>query len=306
MQQRTLTNPENTASANIPGRSRYRKEPIQTHRIQAEDGMTLSVQEWGKPGKPAILFIHGWSQSHQSWIEQIDSDLSDHYHLITMDNRGHGNSDKPLSPEYYCDTNRWANDVHTVIEGLQLHRPLLVGWSYGGLIISDYLRIHGEETVSGVVLVSALTKAGSEEAWAVSGEGVLDTTLSMFDTDQDANLNGTTKFVRMMTNSELDHELEREIIAYNMIVPTEVRSAMFDRNIDNDDVLSSISVPALVIHGEMDEVVLCAAGELHAKTIPTAELLVYQSTGHMPFLERSERFNRDLLAFAKSTLKTTN
>ncbi len=303
VQERSLNPSETPTPANNSGRSR--KEPIKTHRLSADDGVSLSVQEWGQTDKPAIIFIHGWSQSHQSWVEQIESELADHFHIVTLDNRGHGNSDKPLSPEYYCETERWANDVHTVIESLDLKNPLLVGWSYGGLVISDYLRIYGEETIGGVVLVSALTKAGSEEAWAVSGEGVLDTILSMFDTNETANLEGTTKFVRMLTNEELDREIEHEIIAYNMAVPTEVRSAMFERDIDNDDVLSSISVPALIIHGEMDEVVLCKAGELHANTVPTADLLVYKSAGHMPFLERSERFNRDLMEFAQAAFGDT-
>ena len=57
--------------------------------------------------------------------------------------RGHGNSDKPLEPQMYKDSKAWANEVQAVIDAAGLKRPVLVGWSYGGRVIGDYLTIHG-------------------------------------------------------------------------------------------------------------------------------------------------------------------
>jgi non-heme chloroperoxidase len=57
---------------------------------------TISAQDWGNPDGPEILFIHGFSQSHLSWIKQVtNSDLAKEFHMVTYDLRGHGNSDKP-------------------------------------------------------------------------------------------------------------------------------------------------------------------------------------------------------------------
>jgi non-heme chloroperoxidase len=69
--------------------------------VKTPDGLTISAQDWGNPTGPEILFIHGFSQSHMSWMRQVDSDLTKEFHIVTYDLRGHGNSDKPLDPGAY-------------------------------------------------------------------------------------------------------------------------------------------------------------------------------------------------------------
>src|SRR6476661_1054688 len=70
--------------------------------VKTPDGLTISAQDWGNPNGPEILFIHGFSQSHLSWIKQVtNSDLAKEFHVVTYDLRGHGNSDKPFEPERY-------------------------------------------------------------------------------------------------------------------------------------------------------------------------------------------------------------
>ena len=52
---------------------------------------------------------------------------------MAYDLRGHGMSEAPLEPEHYADGRLWADDVAAIIQQLVLDRPVLVGWSYGGL-----------------------------------------------------------------------------------------------------------------------------------------------------------------------------
>ena len=66
--------------------------------VKTPDGPTISAQDWGNPTGPEIVFIHGFSQSHLSWIKQVTGELANDFHMVTYDLRGHGNSDKPLSP----------------------------------------------------------------------------------------------------------------------------------------------------------------------------------------------------------------
>ena len=82
-----------------------------------------------------------------------------------MDIRGHGLSDKPR--EGYTDSRLWADDVNAVIQELSLDHPLLCGWSYGPLVILDYVRHYGEEAISGLNFVGGVTKLGSDEALSV-------------------------------------------------------------------------------------------------------------------------------------------
>ena len=61
--------------------------------------------------------------------------------MVTYDLRGHGNSDKPLEPERYKDSKAWADELQAVMDATGIKRPVLAGWSYGGRIMADYLRI---------------------------------------------------------------------------------------------------------------------------------------------------------------------
>src|SRR5271165_6520975 len=111
--------------------------------VKTPDGLTISAQEWGNPAGPEILFIHGFSQSSLSWMRQVDSDLAKEFRIVTYDLRGHGNSDKPLDPARYRDSKAWGDEVQAVIDTAGLKHPVLVGWSYAGRVISDYVSTHG-------------------------------------------------------------------------------------------------------------------------------------------------------------------
>src|ERR1044072_6312648 len=57
--------------------------------VKTPDGLTISAQEWGNPQGPEILLIHGYAQSHMSWMRQVDGDLAKEFRIITYDLRGH-------------------------------------------------------------------------------------------------------------------------------------------------------------------------------------------------------------------------
>src|SRR6202166_3532760 len=126
--------------------------------VQTPDGLTISAQEWGNPAGPEILFIHGFSQSHLSWMRQVEGDLAKEFRIVTYDLRGHGNSDKPLDPARYRDSKAWGDEVQAVIDTAGLKRPVLVGWSYAGRVISDYVATHGGSGISGIDFVDASIK----------------------------------------------------------------------------------------------------------------------------------------------------
>src|SRR6266487_478346 len=120
---------------------------IQLHLVE-----TANVEMGNASGRP-ILFIHGFSQCWRTWDRQMSSDLADDRRLVAMDMRGHGLSDKPR--EGYADSKLWADDVNAAIQTLKLDHPILCGWSYGPLVILDYIRHYGEDDISGVVFVGA-------------------------------------------------------------------------------------------------------------------------------------------------------
>jgi pimeloyl-ACP methyl ester carboxylesterase len=79
------------------------------------------------------------------WTPQFESTLADDYRLVAMDCRGHGASGTPADRDAYRDSILWAADVRAVVEALDA--PTLVGWSDGGLVVSDYLATYGDDAV---------------------------------------------------------------------------------------------------------------------------------------------------------------
>ena len=126
-----------------------------TRTVVGGAGTNLHVREWGRPDGQPLLLIHGWSGNHLCWARQVAGDPLDEFRIVALDLRGHGMSDRPLDAELYTDAGVWAADVAAVIDQCGLHRPVLVGWSYGGFIISDYVRAHGQDGIGAINFVAA-------------------------------------------------------------------------------------------------------------------------------------------------------
>src|SRR6516165_857422 len=267
--------------------------------VRAPDGVTIAAQEWGNPSGPEVLFIHGFSQASLSWQRQVESDLAGEFRIITYDMRGHGNSDKPLEPQMYKESKAWANEVQAVIDVARLKRPVLVGWSYGGRVIGDYLAIHGAARLAGLNDVDAVTKSDP----SFFGEG-LKLQPPMLSQDLATNIAATRKFLHACFERQPSQDDFETMLAFNMMVPPKVRENMGGRTLSMDDTLQALRLPVLVSHGTADRLIQVAAAQHTAATIPGAKLSLYDGVGHAPFWEDTERFNAELAAFVRSANKT--
>lgn len=272
-------------------------KPIATHEVRGGGGLGLHVEEWGNPEGPPILLIHGWSQSQLCWTRQIRSDLAQHFRVVTFDNRGHGMSEKPTAAEPYVEAQLWADDVAAVIDETGLDRTLLVAWSYGGFIVTDYVRAYGAERISGINLVGGAVTL-QPPTFDHVGPGFLENAGEASVPDLRTNIAAVQRFLRACTAQPLTSDDWSAALCWNMVVPAEVRGALISREIDADDVLSELSVPVLVTHGRSDAIVLPSMAEHVLDICRTAEPSWYEGVGHMPFLEAPARFNRELAEFA--------
>ena len=272
-------------------------DPRMTERgplaVRAPDGVTVAVHQAGDPRGSAIVFIHGYSQCHLSWARQMASDLARAFRLVAYDLRGHGSSDKPLEPICYTDPRRWADELQAVIDALGAGRVLLVGWSYGGRVICDYLAHHGEARVAGINFVDAVT--ASDPALFGAGRGYH---AGMASEDLAANIAATRQFLRDCFATPPAADDFATMLAFNMVVPPRVRAAMGGRAAHYDAVLRRVTVPVLVTHGLEDALVLPAMGRHTAAIVRGARASYYPGVGHSPFWEDAPRFNAELAAFA--------
>jgi pimeloyl-ACP methyl ester carboxylesterase len=267
------------------------------HTITGGGGVHLHVVETGNPSGRPILFIHGFSQCWLAWRRQLNSDLADRYRLVAMDMRGHGLSEKPR--DGYADSRLWADDVDAVLQALTLDHPVLCGWSYGPLVILDYVRHYGEEAVGGMTFVGGITKLGSEEAASVLNPEFLNLVPGFFSADVEESTRSLRSLLLMSFTQEPKVEDLYLMLGYNVSVPPHVRQALFSRSFDNDDLLPRLRNPLLIVHGDRDAIVKPAIVDQHTARLPHAEVALIPNAGHAVFWDDAAAFNRRLQTFCE-------
>src|SRR5258705_8191464 len=156
------------------------------HLVSGGGGIQLHLVETGNSSGRPIVFVHGFSQCCLAWTRQMNSALAENYRLVAIDMRGHGLSDKPR--EAYADSQLWADDVQAVIQALDLNHPVLCGWSYGPLMILDYLRHYGEDSIGGVNFVGGVTAIGSDEEALVFAADFLNPVPGLFSAEAEVGV----------------------------------------------------------------------------------------------------------------------
>ncbi len=272
---------------------------MKTQTVKGATGVNLHVRENGAPNGTSILLIHGWSQSHLCWSKQFESSLRDECRIVTLDLRGHGMSDAPAELDQYTDGDKWAEDIAAVIDALKLDQPILVGWSYGGFIISDYIRRFGESKIAGINFVGGAVVIGPKAFGPLIGPGFLENAPGACQDDLPTNIAAIRRFLRACIVKPISQDDFEQILAFNMVVKPSVRGALIQRELDFASLLEGITVPVLVTHGRSDTVVMPAMAEYILTHCKTARASWFDGVGHAPFLEEPVRFNTELKSFAK-------
>ena len=193
----------------------------------------------------------------------------------------------------------WADDVRALIHTLSLDRPVLCGWSYGPLVILDYIRHYGEDGLGGISFVGGISKLGSNEAMAVLSPEIRSLVPGFFASDagqrSESRIAGAPVFAREPNADDL-----YLMLGYNVSVPPYVRQALFSRSFDNDDVMANIRTPVLLEHGAEDAVVSPEVVDQHKAAMPHAQIRVMANAGHAAFWDDASTYNQHLREFCES------
>jgi pimeloyl-ACP methyl ester carboxylesterase len=219
--------------------------------------------------------------------------------LVAYDLRGHGMSEAPPEPGHYTDGRLWADDVAAIIDQLGLDRPVLVGWSYGGFIIYDYLRAHGQDRIGAIDFTGAATTLGEAAFGTLIGPDFFDNVPDATADDLPTNIRGMRALVQAFPANPLPPEEVETLLGSSMTVPARIRASLVAREINCDDVLRTLHMPVLVSQGRADTVILPAMAEHILATCPVAEPSWYDGVGHTTFLEDPDRFNHELAALTR-------
>lgn len=266
-----------------------------SHFLTGSGGTRIAVRTAGDPNGRPVVFVHGWARSGADWAAQLADPALRRFHLIAPDLRGHGESDVP---EWGYDAPAvWAADLGAVLD-LAGAPSVLVGSSYGGLVITDYLRERGETGVAGVVLAGALTEIGPGQPGGAIGPLMAAGMRDYLSADPGVAVPALTAFTFGLTAEPADGAVIQRRLGEFLRVPPHIRKALFRRSLSSADVLAGLTVPVLVIHGTADTVIDPSAAEYAAGKIPNASLRWFVDVGHLPFAERVEEFDTALDEFA--------
>ena len=274
---------------------------IKYQMIEGYGGVPLNVMTAGDPANPPILFIHGMAQAANAFRLQFESDLVDDFYLVAFDMRGHGLSGKPWQPEMLQPSQPWAGDVAAVMAVTGLEKPVVVGWSYGGFVVSDYVRHYGTDNISGINLVGSLGGLvprtpfeETPELKKIMENSARTRSMNLFDNVKAAQNTAAGFYTDNMTQADRDAQ-----VAMGIMIPAYVRRAFIGRNLDNTDIVAQVGVPVLLTRGSEDLVMPANDTEVAMERLPDPEFSLYEDTNHLPFFQRPERYNAELRAFAE-------
>ncbi|CAN7332985.1 alpha/beta hydrolase [Caballeronia sp. LjRoot34] len=233
----------------------------------------IHVEEQGS-GAPSLIFLHYWGGSSRTWRDVIGA-LPGAHHTLAVDLRGWGASDGPREGYALAD---FADDVRDVIAERGVSNFVLVGHSMGGKI-AQLIASQKPEGLVGLVLVApspptplALppeVREGMESAYssAASVEATIDHVLT----------------AKLLT------EDQRKQVIEDSLRGGAVAKLAWPRYTSQEDIsaaVSAITVPTLVIAGELDRVDSVSTLETELLTrIPHAVMRVLRGTGHLSPLE---------------------
>ena len=217
------------------------------------------------------------------------------HEVVAFDHRCCGLSDKD-----FADTTTKANasDVGRVIEATGVDKPVVVGWSFGAAIVAEAAGTLGDR-LGGIVLVGPPTPRYTQaDGFPHGGTAeIMEQTLTALRDTRPDFLHGLSQGVCHAEQSPVVIDW-----MWQMFMETSPRADAGLRDlgvIDHRDVLPTIEVPALVVKGAHDAVVDPAIADVCADLLPNSRLVEFAGSGHAPFIEEKERFDAELLAFAK-------
>jgi pimeloyl-ACP methyl ester carboxylesterase len=260
------------------------------------NGVELEYDTFGSPTDPALVLVMGLGAQLIDWPEEFAREIAGHgFHVIRFDNRDIGLSthldDLPIpdlpallgggTPPYTLAD--MADDTAGLLDALGIDAAHVVGASMGGMIAQRFVLDHPRRALS---LTSIMSTTGDRTVGASSPAALAVLTRPPARTREEAI---AASIAAWRVIGSTGFEVTDEYLA-------ERAAALYDRSYhpagagrqlaaivtapDRTEDLRGVTVPATVIHGEVDQLIDVSGGRATAAAIPDAELLVVPGMGH--------------------------
>lgn len=267
--------------------------------IRVEEDLVLRADRRGSPDAPAVILLHGGGQTRFSWKETADSLASQGWHAITLDARGHGESDWSADGVYGWDAN--ADDLISVVGQLELQSPVLVGASMGGLTAVNAIYRCREPLASAVVLVDIAAKIEPQGA-----QRVIDFMRARPDgfesleeaADAIAAYNPNRRRPKSLIGLKKNLRLRNGRYHWHFdpkMVPDE--SKLGAREVEFATAARALTIPTLLVRGKLSDILSEDGVEDFLRLVPHAQYANVSSAGHMVAGDENDLFTQAVVEF---------
>ncbi len=264
-------------------------------RIVTDDGVGLEVVDRG--AGPALVLVHGFGGAKEDFSDHVEALARDH-RVITLDLRGHGESDGPTDEASYS-LDRFAADVANVADALDLPTVRLLGHSMGGMIVRRFV-LASPDRVEALVLmdtspgpVPGMDAELIDLGVQIAREQGMDELKRVMDAFSPL---GTAAYERTLVERPGYREFnDRKWETLSPAMYTKMLVEIRDQP-DELDALRAVTCPTLVIVGVQDSP-FAAVSEAMAEAIADARCEVIPDAGHSPQFENPPAWLASLQGF---------
>jgi len=272
--------------------------------VTTRDGTNIFYKDWGPKSAQPIVFHHGWPLSADDWDAQMLFFLGKGFRVVAHDRRGHGRSSQVSDGH---DMDHYAADASAVVEHLDLKNAVHVGHSTGGGQVARYVAKYGQPQgrVAKAVLVSAVPPLMVKTESNPGG-----TPIEVFDGFRAALAANRSQFYLDVPSGPFYGYNRPGAKVSEGIIRNWWRQGMMGSakahyegirafsETDQTEDLKAITVPALVMQGDDDQVVPYKnAALLQDKLLANSTLKIYPGYPHGMHTTNADAINADLLAF---------
>ncbi|CAL9660111.1 alpha/beta fold hydrolase [Streptomyces sp. enrichment culture] len=252
-------------------------------------------------GRPVVLF-HGYPLDGRSWEKQTAALLDAGYRVVTYDRRGFGRSSQPTTG-YDYDT--FAADLNAVMETLDLHGAVLVGFSMGTGEVARYVSTYGSSRVAKVAFLASLEPYLLKTDDNPVGAAPIEFFQGIVDTVKADRYAYYTAFYQDFYNLDetLGSRISEEAVRNSWNVAAAggahaAAAAPLTWFTDFREDLPRIDVPALILHGTADRILpIDSTGRPFHKALPSADYVEVEGAPHGLLWTHAEEVNKALLGF---------
>lgn len=250
--------------------------------------MQFSLLEAGS-GSP-LIFLHGIGGNAATWRDQLNM-FANEYHVVAVDLPGYGNSD-PLAKMTFPALAGW---LHQLLTQFKFHAPILIGHSFGGMIVQEYLATYDDA-------VTAVAFYGTSPAFGRKGgdwqQTFIRNRLQPLD-DGSTMVELAPAIARGLVGTDASSAgIERVRAGVAAVAEETFRAAVIClTDFDQRANLGNIDIPCLLIVGEEDNNAPPSMMARMADRIPKARFCQLPGLGHMAHLENPALFNTALQSF---------